>query len=154
MSNTSQISFNGLWGPARTLEKETGVFYRNKIYYKVREKTYYPWKDESPAQIAEAVDKHFWGRSFSVMDTSIGDSQHKYDAYHMNYIKIGEPIEKSDSQKLIEQGYSKDFKGGISDNSEFYATYSNASYSPFDVRDMTKERVIDVAEQHFLDLKA
>lgn len=149
MDKVSQISFNGLWVPGRVLEKEKGMFYHGKTYYKLRENIYHPWKNETPEQIAQAVDKHFWGRSFSVMDTSIGDSQHKYDAYHMNYIRIGEPIEQTDAQKLIAQGYSEDFVGGISSDADFYASYNNASYAPFDIRKMSKESVIDFAQRHF-----
>lgn len=149
MDRISQVSFNGLWAPVKVLEKESGVFYRNKVYYKLCEKVYLPWKDETPEQIAKAVDKHFVGRGFSVMDVSIGDSQHKYDAYHMNYIKIGNPIERSDAQKFIEQGYSEDFVGGILSKNDFYDAYSNASYSPFDIHEMDKEAVIDFAKRHF-----
>ena len=155
MLEVSQVSFNGLWEkPAKLLhEKEVGVFYRDKTYYKLRKIIYHPWKDESPEQVAEAVDKHFFGRSFSVMDTSIEDSQRKYDAYHMNYIQIGEPINKADAQKFIERGYSENFSGGILSDSDFYASYNNASYAPFDIRRMDKEDVIDFAQRHF-DIKA
>ena len=146
----SAVTFRGLWEPVKAHHKDTGVNYKNKAQYTLYECTYHPWSDESKEEIKENTDKYFKGRSFSLMDTY--DGHHKSDMFQMNYVKIGDSINREDADTYKERGYTSSLTGGtIEDDSEFWLTYTNASYAPFDVSIMSKERVQEVVARHFSD---
>ncbi len=147
ISNICSTNFNGLWKFEGVLEKENGIYYKNKAMYTVHKFTYHPWEDESAEAIEKQIDKHFAGRSFSLWDNF--DNHNKADLFQMNYIKTGAPIKKSEKKALLAKGYNESFSGGILDDNSFMMTYSNEAYSPFDIVKMRKEKVKQIVDKHF-----
>lgn len=150
INDVNSVNFQGLWEAKNVLKKETGSFNKNKVMYKLYEFVYHPYENETKQAIAEEVNKHFWGRSFSLWDKF--DGQHKADLYHMNFIKIGNSIKESEAEEYTAKGLRETFSGGVPENKEFYASYTNETYAPYDVSKMTREYVEEIASRHF-DLK-
>ena len=115
--------------------------------YTVYEFIYHPFESETKDVVQKEVDKHFWGRSFSLWDKF--DGQHKADLLQMNFIKIGNFLKKEDAEKYKMLGYKENFAGGVKDDKSFWEAYSNETYSPYDITKMTKEYVNDVVSRHF-----
>ena len=151
IENTNSITFSGLWEPVTKRSKETGAYNINKVFYTLKELVYHPYVDESPAAIEAEVNKYFWGRSFSVWDKF--DGHRKNDTIQMNYVKVGEAIKHEDKEAYLAQNYSETPVGSILEDKEFWETYNNGAYVPYDDTKMPAERVKELAAKHF-DIKA
>ena len=147
LNKVDSLSFNGLWEPVRTLKKETGVYNKNKVFYTLREYIYHPFAEESSAEISKNVEKIYFGRSFSLWDRF--DNHHKCDLFQMNRVKVGDSINESNADEYIKKGWKKKPAETIVDDKEFYETYTNETYAPFDIRKMSPEYVDEISARHF-----
>ena len=148
-NNINSMTFNGMWAPVKVLKHETGVYHRDKTLFTLYDMVYHPWVDETKEAIQKEVDKHFWGRMFSVMDIGLEDIHFKCDIYSMNRVKVGDAIRHEDETKLREQGYDNMVKGAPSDE-EFRASYNdNASYAACDVYKLNPKRIVELANKYF-----
>lgn len=147
ISSISGVNFSGVWEPVKKLSTETGIYNKGKVIYTLYDYTYHPYVGESQESINKELSNHFWGRSFSLWDRF--DGQHKADILHMNYVRIGKPIDKNESAKYLEQGFSEEFIGGVSNDEDFKAAYNNETYAPYDILRMSEDYVKEVAQRRF-----
>lgn len=149
INNINSMNFNGMWAPVKVLKYETGVEHYNKKIFKLYDMVYHPWMDETKEAIQKQVEKHFWGRTFSVMDIGFEDSHFKCDVYEMNRVQVGNAIRHEDEANLLEQGYTKEVTIGISSDEEFRKLYPNASYAAYAVSKLDPEGISELADEHF-----
>ena len=147
VNNINHVEFKGLWEPVRKLNKESGTYNRDKAVFTLYDAVYHPYKGETKEAIEEVVKKKFAGRSFSLWDKF--DGQNKADMFQMNLVRIGEPINEADTDNLIGKGYKREFSDGILEENEFWEAYSNNTYEPCGISELSSEDIKDIANRHF-----
>jgi hypothetical protein len=147
INNVSTIRFTGLWEPVVKMSKESGTFNKDKVMFTLYNATYHPYTGESKETIQNAVNKHFTGRSFCLWDKF--DGQNKAEMFQMNFVKVGDSIDKEEARKYIQNGYKEDFTEGVLDDNSFWEAYSNNTYEPYDVSKLSQESILDIADRHF-----
>ncbi|MCQ2739938.1 MAG: hypothetical protein MJ237_06900 [bacterium] len=138
---SSKCSFNGGYALKKSVSKETGVSYYNKVNYKLHEFVYHPFENETAEQIANAIKSNFRGRSFYLVEKEHGHRDGLY--YQMNRVVLGSKIKPSDNLEKL--GLTEEPIAGILNDDAFYEVYNNNQYATMDVEDLDDKRVIEIA---------